>query len=121
MKKLTLIIFFAIGFIGCKKEIALMPNSTDTWITGKWYLTKAYNDTTANPTKVNENIYHDILTFSNDNTVSSLGAKATFQYSLSTMSVNESGAIYKIKQTSTTTMSLTYYGTFSSYQLFTKQ
>lgn len=108
MKKLLLFSAIALSLYSCSKSNK-SDNKPTTWITGKWYLETAYNDTVANSNKVDGAIYHDVLTFVDATNVTSLGAKATFQYSLSSMTVNENGEIFKIKQISDTEMTLTDY------------
>ncbi|MDB5288584.1 MAG: hypothetical protein JWR05_3533 [Mucilaginibacter sp.] len=120
MKKLILFSLIAFAFYSCSKNNNATPQST-TWISGKWRMTKAYDDTTANNQRYDTAVYPDELNFIDSTNVTSAGAAATFKYSLSTMTINEGGVIYHIKKTSNTTFTLTSYTAFVGFEQFTKE
>ena len=119
MKKILLLAFI-VGCLGCSKKNDPAP-AADTWITGKWKITAVYNATYADPQNIDMAFYPDILTFDNNGHAYSYGSKTTFSYSLADMSINESGVIFKINQTSATTLTLTKFSGTPTFEMLIKQ
>jgi hypothetical protein len=124
MKNLLLLSLIAISFYSCSKNNAATPTPPGTWITGKWQMTAAYDDTVLNNSKPDPAVYLDRLTFASNGTAQSqgLGVNAIITYSLSTMTVSENGEILHIVELSNTSMALVSYGTIytSRYMVFKK-